>query len=180
MLPSVVAALTVAAGLVLTGCQGDDPPGPAPSRVEAFPDPPHVTGPMTVELTAALTQATDEGECRADPVSGLLCSADGSTGYRVIETSRPVVVDDVSTAPAADRTSWGTTIRFADRSRGDVRRSQREAAGVGGVVVVTVDDDVVTVISPADLGPRRASLLGLEKTEAWSLVNAFSRSKQGM
>jgi hypothetical protein len=175
--PSVVVALTVAAGLAIAACQGDDPPPPAPSAVEAFPDPPHVDGPITVTLRTALRQTTDGGECRADPDDGRLCSPDGSTGYRVIATSPPVVVDEVSTAPAEDRTSWSTTIRFADGSRAVVRRSRAQAAGVGGVVVVSVGDDVATVVPPADLTPRRAALLGLGKAEAWSVVDAFSRSK---
>jgi hypothetical protein len=177
MLRPVAAALVVAVGLTVTACQGDESPRATPSTVEAFPDPPHAAGPITVRLRASLPLVTDDDECRADPGNGRLCSADWSTGYRVIETSRPVVVDDVSTAPAADRTSWSTTIRFAESSRGDVRRSQEQAAGLGGVVVVTVGDDVVTAILPGDLSPRRAALLGLEKAEAWSVVDAFSRSK---
>ena len=64
-------------------------------------------------------------------------------------------------------------MRFAPTRAARVRRAQEQAAGLGGVVVVTVGDDVVTTIAPADLTPRRAARLGLEKTEAWTVVDAF-------
>ena len=75
-------------------------------------------------------------------------------------------------------------MRFAAASRAAVRRARDEAAAFGGVVVVTVGDDVVAVLAPADLTPRRAARLGLQKAEAWAAVDAFAkaetRSEQGM
>jgi hypothetical protein len=166
--PRIVVALALAASLGLSGCQGDEPAKPAPSSIEAFPDPPHVDGPLTVELRPALPLMRGER------------SSDGSGGYRALGSSRTVVVDEVSTAQADDHTSWGWTARFATESRGAVRRERAEAAGLGGVVLMTVGDDVVAVLAPTDLSPRRATRLGLQKAEAWGVVNGFSRSEQGM
>lgn len=181
---SRVVALSVAASLALVGCRGDEPADPAPSNVQAFPDPPYVDGPLTVELRPALPLMTGDRRCRPEQGRGLLCSSDGSGGYRALGTSGPVVIDEVGTTQAEDRTSWGWTARFAADSRAAVRRTQTRAEAVGGVVAVTVDGDVVAVIEPADLTPARAALLGLEKAEAWSVVDAFAkaetRSKQGM
>jgi hypothetical protein len=118
--------------------------------------------------------------CRPEQQQGVICSSDGSGGYRALGTSGPVVVDDVSTAPSSDHTSWETTVLFAAQDRVAVRRAQTRAATLGGVVVVTTGDDVVAVLAPVDFRPRRATLLGLQKAEAWAVVNGFSRSKQGM
>jgi hypothetical protein len=163
--PSRIAvALTLAACLGLAGCRGDEPGDPAPSSIQAFPDPPHVDGPLTVELRPALLLM------RGDR------SSDGS-GYRVLGHSGPVIVDEVSTAQSDDHTSWGWTARFGAESRDAVRRAQGEAAAVGGVVVVTVGDDVAAVLAPADLTPRRASRLGLQKAEAWAAVDGFAKAE---
>lgn len=175
MLRRVLVATTIAAAVALAGCQGDDPPRTAPSSVEAFPDLPHVVGPIEVELRPALPLMTGDRRCRPDPAASRLCSPDGSGGYRVLGTARPAVIADVSTAPASDHLSWGTTMRFGAASRPDVRRARDQAAGFGGVVVVTVADSVVAVVPPSSLTPRRAILLGLQKTEAWAAVRAFSR-----
>ena len=132
VLTRVVVALTVVASVALSGCQGDEPPEPAPTSIEAFPDLPHLAGPLEVELHAALPLMTGDEECLADPEAGRLCSADGATGYRVLGSAVPVMVDEVSTAPTSDHTSWGTTVRFAAESRADVRRAREQAAGLGG------------------------------------------------
>ncbi|WP_028643629.1 hypothetical protein [Nocardioides sp. URHA0020] len=171
MLPRVAVALVLAlatgAGLVLTGCQGgSEQPGPAPSSVEAFPEAPRMSEPLTVRLRPSLRRLGESG------------------AYRFVGDSGPVVVARVTTAPSADHTSWGTTVVFAAGSADAVRRARDQAAGFGGVVVVTVGDDVVASIPPADLTPRRAVRFGLEKSEAWAVVDAYrdaqTRSKQGM
>lgn len=170
-------ALAVAIVLALAGCQGDgggdETPDAAPSSVQAFPDAPHVSGPLTVELRPALTLALGDRRCRPDPEAGQLCSTDGSGGYRALGASGPLVVDEVATAPSAEHTSWQTTVRFAGSSRDVVRRVREQAAGIGGVVVVTVGDAVVMVATPPELHPGRIVRLGLQKAEAWSLVDAF-------
>lgn len=172
--------VTLGACLTLAGCQGDEPADPVPSSVQAFPDPPHVDGPLTVELRPALPLMSGDRRCRSSAGSGLLCSSDGSGGYRALGNSGPVIVDEVATTQSDDRTSWGWTARFAAESRGAVRRARDGAAAMGGVVVVTVGADVVAVLAPADLTPRRAARFGLQKAEAWAAVNGFSRSEQGM
>lgn len=181
----------VAAGLValcsaltLSACQGDEEPTSTPSSVQAFPEPPHAAGPIDVVLHPALPLMDGDRRCRPGQSAQLLCSSDGSGGFRALGTSGPVVVDEVSTAPSDDHTSWGTTVRFAAGSRAAVRRARDAAAGFGGVVVVTGSSGVVAIIEPADLTAARVALLGLEKAEAWSVVDAFAkaetRSKQGM
>ena len=175
----LVAAALVAlcAGSALTGCQGDEQPDSAPSSVQAFPELPRATGPIEVELHPALALMDGDRRCRPAQDKQLLCSSDGSGGFRAMGTSGPVVVDEVSTAQSADHTSWGTTVRFAAESRGAVRRARDQAAAFGGVVVVTGPVGVVAIIEPADLTGRRAALLGLEKAEAWSVVDAFARAE---
>jgi hypothetical protein len=167
----VVAVAALA--LALTGCQGDDEPDAAPTSVDAFPDPPHVSGPLTVRLRPALALVTGDRRCRPDPDAGQFCSPDGSGGYRALGTSGPVVIDDVGTTQSADHTSWRTTVRFASDARDAVRRVRDQAAGFGGVVVVTVGSTVVMVAAPTELTPGRIARLGLRKAEAWSLVSAF-------
>ncbi|KQW47447.1 hypothetical protein ASC77_13375 [Nocardioides sp. Root1257] len=165
--------LAVAVVLALAGCQGDETPDAATTSVQAFPDAPHVSGPLTVELRPALSLVFDDRRCRPDPAAGQLCSSDGSGGYRVLGTSGPLVVAEVGTAPSADHTSWRTTVRFAPGSRDAVRRVREQTAGIGGVVVVTVGDAIVMVATPPELHPGRILRLGLGKAEAWSLVDAF-------
>jgi len=178
----LVASGLVALGacLALAGCQGDEPADPTPSNVQAIADPPYVDGPLTVELRPALPLATGDRRCRPAAGSGLLCSPDGSGGYRALGNSGPVVVAEVSTTQSDDRTSWGWMARFAPESRDAVRRARGEAAALGGVVVVTVGGDVAAVLAPPDLTARRAARLGLQKAEAWAAVGGFSRSEQGM
>jgi len=184
VLPKALLELTVAVCLVLAGCQGDEPAEPAPSSVQAFPDPPHAAGPIEVVLHPALPLMDGDRRCRPGQSAQLLCSSDGSGGFRALGTSGPVVVDEVSTAPSDDHTSWETTVRFAAGSRAAVRRARDSAVGFGGVVVVTGAAGVVAIIEPSDLTAQRVALLGLEKAEAWSVVDAFAkaqtRSKQGM
>jgi hypothetical protein len=176
VLPRIVVALTLAACLGLAGCQGDEPAVPAASGIQAFPDPPHVDGPVVVELRPALPAMTGDRRCRPGGTA-LLCSSDGSGGYHALGSSGPVVVDEVSTMQSEDHTSWETTVRFAAESRGAVRRARDLGAAVGGVVVVvvTIGGDVVAVLEPADVTPRSVTRLGLQKTEAWSIVDGFSR-----
>lgn len=175
----VAAALVVlCAAPTLTACEGDEQPGSAPSSgVQAFPDLPHVAGPIEVELHPALALMDGDRRCRPGQDKQLLCSSDGSGGFRAMGTSGPVVVDEVSTAQSDDHTSWGTTVRFAAGSRGAVRRARDLAAAFGGVIVVTGSVGVVAIIEPPDLTGRRAALLGLEKAEAWSVVDAFERAE---
>jgi hypothetical protein len=175
----------LAATLALAGCTGGGPDEPeASSTVEAFPDPPSVAGPLEVELRPALQLLSGDRRCRPDLGAGQLCSPDGSGGYRVLGATRPVTVRSVTTTASEDRTSWGTTIRFAVASRAGVRAASEQAAGLGGVVLVTSGASVLQVLEPLDLTPRRAALLGLEKSEAWAVVDTFekaqTRSKQGM
>ncbi|WP_345528109.1 hypothetical protein [Nocardioides endophyticus] len=64
---------TAVACLGLAGCQGDEPAGPTPSSIQAFPDPPHVDGPLTVELRSALPLM--RGDRRSRPAAGRRCCA---------------------------------------------------------------------------------------------------------
>jgi hypothetical protein len=171
----VLAALVLVGTGALAGCTDDQPTsGPAAEGgVQASPAPPHVAGPLPVELRPAL-KLTGRGDCH--PEAGRLCSTD-DTAYRVLGAVRPAFVDEVVTEPSPDRTSWGTTVRFADESADAVRRARAEAAGFGGVVLVTGGEGLISVVNPRDLTPRRATFLGLEKAEAWAIVTAFSRSK---
>ncbi|GAA4703943.1 hypothetical protein [Nocardioides conyzicola] len=174
----VGAGLAVLVGAcALAGCQGSEEPGSTPSSIQAFPDPPHVDGPLEVMLHPALLRMSGDRPCRSSTDTGVLCSSDGSGGYQSLGKIGPVVITEVSTAPSDDHTSWGTTIRFAPASRDAVRRAQEQAAGFGGVVVVTGSSGVVAVIGPPDLTARRAAVLGLEKSEAWSLVDAFEKAE---
>lgn len=177
---ALTAAAGLALGIALGGCQQDDSPEPAPSNVQAFPEPPHVNGPLTVGMGPALPLMTGDRRCRPAAGSGRLCSSDGSAGYQALGDAAKVVVDEVRTAPSDDHTSWETTVRFAADSRAAVRRAKRDAAALGGVVVVTLGETVLVVLVPNELSPRRATLLGLEKAEAWAAVAGFSRSEQGM
>ncbi|MFC6041826.1 hypothetical protein [Nocardioides hankookensis] len=141
--------------LTLVGCQGDQAPQTPSPSVEAFPDPPQVAGPLRVELRPALREMRD------------------AESYRPLGAPRAAVVDEVGTAPSADHTSWQTTVRFTTGSRVVMRQVREEAAGLGGVVLVTVGDTVVMVATPPEISPGRIVRLGLEKAEAWSLVDAF-------
>jgi hypothetical protein len=156
------AVLAIAGTLTLTGCDGDGRPEASSTSVDAYPDPPQVTGPLAVTLQPALRLVGD------------------AESYRPLGTGQPAVVDEVSTEPSAGHTAWGTTVRFATDSRDVVRRAREQAASLGGLVLVSVGDTVVMVATPPEISPRRITRLGLEKAEAWTLVEGFSRSKQGM
>jgi hypothetical protein len=175
--PRVVTGIVMGAALALTGCRGGGADPAETSTVEAFPDPPRVAGPLAVELRPALPLVNGDRRCRPDLAGGQLCSPDGQGGYRVLGTTRPVEISAVSTAPSRDRTSWGTTVRFAADSRDDVRRADDQAVGFGGVVLVTVGADVLAVVVPPELEPRRAAFLGLEKAQAWALVDTFAKAQ---
>ena len=159
-------------------------PSAAPSSVEAFPDPPHVSGPLTVELRPALAADERRPPLPARPGGRPLCSTDGSGGYRALGNRGPVVVDEVSTAPSDDHTSWATTVRFAAASRAAVRRARDQAAGFGGVVVVTVGDDRRhghrAGRPDAPPGHPLRSRKGRSVVGRGRIRSAQTRSKQGM
>jgi hypothetical protein len=167
--------LAVVVALLAAGCAGPSgTPEPGPTSIAAFPDVPRMTGPLPVRLQPALPLA---GSDACTPGSGLYCL--GEQGYRALGHPQRATVGSVSTAPNAEHTGWDTVVRFA--SARPVRRAAVDAAGMGGVVLVLDPAGrVLGAVPPPDLGARKAQFLGLEKAEAWAVVDAFSRSKQGM
>lgn len=177
----VVVAL-VAAALALSGCSAGRPdaaPRSGASSVAAYPDLPRAEGPIAVELRPALPLMTGERRCRTNLELGRLCSPDQSGGYRALGEAGRATIAAAVTAPSADHTSWGTSLRFTSASAVAVRRARATAAGFGGVVLVTRGAQVLAVVPPADLTPRRAAFLGLPKAEAWALVDTFARAQTG-
>ena len=167
--------LAVPVLLLAAGCAGSSsPPEPGPTSIAAFPDLPHMTGPLPVRLQPALPMV---GGASCNPGQGSYCL--GDQGYRALGDEREAVVAEVSTRPNEGHTAWDTVVRF--RSVRAPRLATEQAAGMGGVVlVVAADDRVLAAVPPLDLAAGKAQFLGLEKAEAWALVEAFSRSKQGM
>lgn len=180
MLPRRLAAMALGVAVATAGCtdgSGSDDPAPGSSTVQAFPELPHVDGPFRVQLRPALPLLLGDRRCRRDLSAHELCSSDGSGGYKVLGPAGHAVVDRVTTAPSTDHTSWGTRAVFAAGSRDDVRRAGARAAAFGGVVVVTVGSSVVTIVPPPDLKHGEARFLGLQKAEAWAIVDAFKRAQ---
>lgn len=171
MFRAALAVVLVAA----VGCaDGDSTPEPGPSSVAAIPDVPHVRGPLRVRLQPALAMVSGES---CTPGYGLYCL--GEEGYHALGEDRAATVAEVRTAPNDDHTAWDTEVRFAGRRA--VQLAAEQAAGMGGVVlIVGADDTALAAVPPLDLAAGKAQFLGLEKAEAWALVGAFSRSKQGM
>jgi hypothetical protein len=171
LLRALSAAAIVA---LLTSCSGagqgsaDD----APSSVEAFPEPPHFDGPLDVALRPALP-VVDDASCAPDAAAGRLCSANGAMAYRVLGESRDATVLEVSTEPSEDHTSWTAEIRFHPASRTAVGAARDSAAGLGGVVLLTVGDRVLMAVRPDQLKPAAARFFGLEKPEAWAIPEHF-------
>jgi hypothetical protein len=169
------ALLAVVLVLLAAGCAGHGgTPERGPTSIAAFPDVPHMSGPLPVRLQPALPVAGGES---CTPGYGLYCL--GERGYRALGDERRATVTAASTAPNAEHTGWDTVVRFA--SGRAVHRAADDAAGMGGVVlIVDPADRVLGAVPPPDTGASEARFLGLEKAEAWALVEAFSRSKQGM
>jgi hypothetical protein len=171
----LAALLTVLAIPLLAGCSDDGgTPQAGPTSIAAFPDVPRMTGPLPVRLQPALPVASGDS---CSPGYGLYCL--GERGYRALGDEQTAVVAGVTTAPNDRHTGWDTVVRF--ERGGVVRAAGERAAGMGGVVLlVDASDRVLGAVPPADVNGSRAEFLGLEKAEAWALVIAFSRSKQGM
>ncbi|GAA1158640.1 hypothetical protein [Nocardioides aquiterrae] len=161
--------------LLAAGCAGHSgTPEPAPTSVAAFPDLPRMRGPLPVRLQPALPLA---GSDPCAPAPGRYCL--GDQGYRALGAEQQGIVGAASTAPDAEHTGWDVVVRFEPGPA--VRRAAADAAGMGGVVlIVDPADRVLAAVPPLDLGAAKAHFLGLEKAEAWALVDGFSRSKQGM
>ncbi|MBZ5739402.1 hypothetical protein [Nocardioides mangrovi] len=181
---TLVAGLTVAAGLALTGCSGGSTePDAGPSSVAAFPEVPTMDEPLDLELQPALRISFD-GDCSQIRDMVALCSADDQDAFRPLGTAQAVTADEVTTAPAEGHTAWTTTVRFARNDRAAVRSARDTAAGFGGVVVAVVHGHLLATFAPLDIDPGTAHVLGLERAEAWSIVDAFidaqNGSKQGM
>jgi hypothetical protein len=168
----VLAAATVLA--LLAGCSSDSGSGePAgSSSVAAFPDLPHFDGPLEVVLQPALS-IVDTASCTPDPAEHRACSADGGEAYRILGESSDATIAEVSTAPAEDHLSWTAEIRFAPSSRTAVTAARDAAAGVGGLVLVTVDGAVLIAVRPDAIKPAAARFFGLEKPEAWAIPERF-------
>jgi hypothetical protein len=167
--------VSLAAGLmVLAGCSGADADPTAadvPSSVDAFPDIPHVDGPLEVRLQPGLPliSTISKGECAADPDE--VCIIDGT--YRLLGKARPVTIAEVRTSPSQAHTDWDAVVRFDPRDRGAVRAVRKQAVGMGGMVVVLLGDRALRALKPTDLAAGKAQVLGLEKPEAWAFVAAF-------
>ena len=176
VLRTILAALAAPVLLLPAGCGGSDggAPEPGPTSIAAFPDVPHMTGPLPVRLQPALPMLGGES---CTPGYGLYCL--GEQGYRALGEPRAAVVAAVATAPNDGHTAWDTVVRFA--AARPPRLATEQAAGMGGVVLIVAPDDrVLGAVPPPDVEAGKARFLGLEKAEAWALVAAFSRSKQGM
>jgi hypothetical protein len=169
-----VLAATAAVAL-LAGCSSDG--GPAEpdgsSSVAAFPDLPHFDGPLEVVLQPALSMVTETAGCTPDPAAHRVCSADGRHGYRVLGEPSDATIAEVSTAPSEDHLSWTAEIRFQASSRTAVTAARDAAAGVGGMVLVTVDDAVLIAVRPDEITPTAVRLFDLEKPEAWAIPELF-------
>lgn len=183
---AIVAALCAVACACSGGSGGSEGPDAVPTSIAAFPDPPKVDGPLPAVLQPAL-RSVGEGSCAPAPRQGIVCTADGSSGYRVLGQARPVSIDRVRTTSTADHTAWRTEVRLDRADREDAGAARDQAAAFGGVVLVLTPQapgTVVEVLTPDQIRGSSVRFLGLEKTEAWAVVDAFAeaqtRSAQGM
>ena len=171
----VIRVVAAAAALaLLAGCSSDaDQAGPVePTSVAVFPDLPHFDGPLAVRLQPALP-IVDTAGCTPDPAEHRACSADGAKAYRTLGDPSDATVAEVSTAPSDDHLSWTAEIRFDPASRTAVTAARDAAAGLGGLVLVTVGDDVLIAVRPDAIRPAAARFFGLEKPEAWAIPEGF-------
>jgi hypothetical protein len=118
------------------------------------------------EISAPLDLRPGDGERR-------VCSADGQHGYRVLGEPSDATIAEVSTAPSEDHLSWTAEIRFQASSRTAVTAARDTAAGVGGMVLVTVDDAVLIAVRPDEITPTTVRFFGLEKPEGWAIPELF-------
>jgi hypothetical protein len=168
-LAAVAAVLTLLAGCSSDGGSGE-PDGS--SSVAASPDIPHFDGPLEVVLRPALP-IVDASGCVPDPAEHRACSADGEQAYRILGKPSDATIAAVSAAPSEDHTSWTAEIRFDPSSRTAVTGARDAAAGVGGLVLVTLDDAVLIAVRPDAIRPAAARFFGLEKPEAWAIPERF-------
>jgi hypothetical protein len=166
-----VIAGVLAAIVLMTGCEGGEEPDGEPTSVAAYPDLPHFDGRAPVELASGLWLMADT-PCTPEPAEQRVCAPDGRA-YRLLgEGSRATVVD-VRVAPSELHTSWTATVRFDDRSRDALRAARTQAAGLGGMVVVTAHDKVLLTVRPDAVSASKMQAFDLEKPEAWRLASAF-------
>lgn len=174
----LLCATCVVGALTLSGCSGageDAAPDSTPTSIAAYPELPHFAGALEVTLVPALREVSD-GRCTPDDDHG--CSPDGSASFRMLGKRQDATVVEVRTAPSSDHTSWSTTVRLAPGSEQQLADARDQAAGFGGVVLVMVGDaedtTVLTVANPQEIQGKRLDFLGLEKAEAWAVVDAFA------
>jgi len=173
----LLCAACVVGALTLSGCSGasqDNRPD-TPTSIAAYPDLPHFAGDLAVTLVAALREGSD-GRCTPDDDHG--CSPDGTESFRMLGERQPATVVEALTAPSADHTSWTTTVRLDPGSETQLKGLRQQAAGFGGVVLVMAGDpedrQVLAVAKPQEIQGKRLDFLGLEKAEAWAIVDAFA------
>ncbi len=163
--------------LTLSGCSGasEDTRPDTPTSIAAYPDLPHFEGDLAVTLVPALREVSN-GRCTPDDDHG--CSPDGSESFRMLGERHKTTVVEALTTPSADHTSWTTTVRFSPGSGPQLTAAQDQAAGIGGVVLVMSGDrddrQVLAIAKPQEMQGKRLNFLGLEKAEAWAIVDAFA------
>jgi hypothetical protein len=157
------------------GPSGRRTPTPPPSSVAAFPRSPRVAGPVPVTLQPGL-RLLGTATCR--PAAQVYCVDD--EGYRALGDHAAATVREVVARPSRDHGSWRTVVRFAPGSGPAVRSTTGTARALGGAVVVLRGRVPVAVVAPPDVrlagGEPTVRFLGLQKAEAWALVDAFGPS----
>ncbi|MEP9362809.1 hypothetical protein ABLE68_07580 [Nocardioides sp. CN2-186] len=172
----LVPTACILGALTLAGCTGasEDSQPDTPTSIAAYPDLPHFEGDLAVTLVPALREVSD-GRCTPDDDHG--CSPDGTESFRMLGERASATVVEALTAPSTDHTSWTTTVRFDGSTQRAVEAARDSAAGLGGVVLVMArnadDQQVLAVANPQEIQGKRADFLGLEKAEAWAIVDAF-------
>ena len=158
-----------------SGTSGRATPSAPSSSVAAFPRPPHVAGPLPVTLQPGLRLL---GTATCTPAAGVYCL--GDEGYRALGDHVAATAQEVVTRPSRDHGSWRTVVRFTSRSGHAVRSVAGIARDLGGAVVVLRGRVPVAVVAPPDVrvhdGAATLRFLGLQKAEAWALVDAFGTS----
>jgi len=104
-----------------------------------------------------------------------VCDATGIREYLVLGEPRPALLVEARMDPADGNTEWTATVTFAPESAGRLRDFRELASSSGSLVLVLDTAGEVLLIAPVPrIEGRRLTYTGLEKPEAWDLVERIA------
>ncbi len=173
------ASAIVAAACLVTGCSwgGEDAggdPAAAPGSDLELVSRPHFTGGLEVVLQTGRI-AYNEDTCQSMDEADRVCDASGEREYLLLGDPGWARIVEARMDPANGNTDWTATVTFSPESTGTLRELREQARGSGATVLVLDEAGDVLLMAPVPrIEGRRLTYPGLEKPEAWDLVERIA------